>query len=656
MGRKFAGKEKNMQKKSRVRQLVLVNIILLMVFPMLAAFSWGLPELDIPEASVLYDVNGRAIQGLSDQNRISVNLNEISPSFKQAIIAVEDKNFYRHHGVDPAGILRAAWADIKARSIVEGGSTITQQTAKKLFLTDDRTVWRKIKELYYSLLLERKYSKDEILTLYCNTIYFGHGAYGVEVAARTFFAKSAGELTLAEAALLAGLPRWPAHYDPYQNPEAAKERQEVVLTRMLDEGMISLEEKEKAAAQKLNYHESSYISGDAPYFVAQVQEYLSKKYGERTVYQGGLKVYTTLDLDMQRAAAKSYKEGMTGRDADLQAALVAMDTRTGGIRAMIGGRDFNRSNYNRVYSQRQPGSTFKPFMYSLAIDSGYTAASQVMCEPTTYSIPGSKDYTPADYGDNPYHNRLFTLKEALAASDNVVAVRVNSQLGPENAAARAEAFGFPHIDPVLSLPLGSTAVSPLELCAAYSVFANQGLYSEPYSIIKVLDKSGRLLEAHTGSPVRVVDAQNAYIITNMLQGVLEPGGTGAAVKVPGLAAAAKTGTTDERKDAWFVGYTPNTCCAVWVGYDKDRNANLTGSTAAGPIWKGFMEGSISKTGTGDFVRPDGIVVANIDLDTGLLASESCPRTAPMAFRSGTEPQEVCYIHSPWTGLWNGWWR
>ncbi len=644
-----------MPKRFPTKSLVLINIILLIFCPMVLAFTWGLPGLEIPEASILYDINGRPIQGLSDQNRISVSIDEISPAFIQAIIAVEDKNFYQHHGVDIGGILRAAWKNLKAGSVVEGGSTITQQTAKKLFLSDERTVLRKIKELYYSLLLEREYSKDEILALYCNTIYFGHGAYGVEVAARTFFAKNAGDLNQAEAALLAGLPRWPSHYDPYQNPEAAKERQQVVLTRMLDEGMITPEEKQKTAGQKLNYHESSYISGDAPYFVAQVQEYLSDKYGEHMVYQGGLKVYTTLDLDMQRAASKAYNEGMKGKDSEMQAALVALDVKTGQIRAMIGGRDFNRSNYNRIYAQRQPGSTFKPFMYSLALDSGYTAATMSMCEPITYKIAGSPDYTPADYGSEPYHNRLLTIKEAVSVSDNVIAVQVNKQLGPSNVAARAEAFGFKKVEPVLSLPLGSTEVSPLEISAAYAVFANRGVYNEPYALIKVVDKNGRVLESHSSLPKRVVDEENAYLVTHLLQGVLEPGGTGAALKVPGLAAAAKTGTTDERKDAWFVGYTPNTCCAVWVGYDKDRNVNLTGSTAGGPIWKSFMQGSIAKVGGGDFQRPDGVVIVNIDLDTGLVASEACTRTAAMAFRSGTEPKEICYVHSPWAGFWSGWW-
>ncbi|MEN6351711.1 MAG: PBP1A family penicillin-binding protein [Syntrophomonas sp.] len=627
-----------------IKRIIAWGIVIIAVAPLLLAFSWGLPGLDVPEPSVIYDVNGRSIKGLSDENRINIYINEIAPTFQQAIVAVEDKNFYRHHGIDLVGIMRAVVADVKAGSIVEGGSTITQQTAKKLFLNDQRTFSRKIQELYYSFLLEREYSKDEILALYCNTVYFGHGAYGVEVAARTFFSKSASDLTLAESALLAGLPRWPNHYDPYQNPQVAKERQGVVLQRMLEEGMISPAQKQEAIEAPLTYRQSSSRTGDAPYFVAMVQEYLSKKYGERQVYQGGLKVYTSLDLDMQRAADQAYSAGMKSKDEDLQAALVAIDTDTGQIRAMVGGRDYNSSNYNRVYSRRQPGSTFKPFMYSLAMDSGLTPATMLMCEETEYAIPGSPSYRPSDYGDNPYHWRPFTLKEALMISDNTIAVQLNYRLGPQQVALRAEQFGFEHIEPVLSLPLGATEVSPMELCAAYCAFANQGYYCQPYSILKVVDKTGRVLEDNTPKKVKAIEPDNAYIITDMLKGVMQPGGTGAALAVPGLVTAGKTGTTDQRKDAWFVGFTARTCCAVWVGYDRDRNVNLTGSAAAGPIWKGFMQGAIGKVASGDFVRPSNIVELSIDLDTGLVATESCPRTAVMAFKGGSQPQEICYLH------------
>ncbi|HWP97038.1 MAG TPA: PBP1A family penicillin-binding protein [Syntrophomonadaceae bacterium] len=634
-----------MNRHTWLKNIVIAGLLLLCLLPLTLAFSWGLPEMGVPEASVLYDINGKPIKGLAEQNRISVQIDEITPSFRQAIIAVEDKNFYHHHGIDVEGLARALYANLRAGSIVEGGSTITQQTAKKLFLSDEKTIWRKVKELYYAMKLERKYSKDEILALYCNTIYFGHGAYGVEVAARTFFGKSASDLTLAESALLAGLPNWPGHYDPYQNPQAAKDRQAVVLGRMVEEGVITSEQRQQAQQEALNYHPADYITGDAPYFVAMVQDYLSNKYGQQKVYQGGLKVYTTLDLDMQKAANQSYIDGMKDRDPDLQSALVALDTNTGQIRAMIGGRDFNRSNYNRVFANRQPGSTFKPFMYSLAMNSGFTPASMLTCEEIDYPVAGQPDYHPTDYGTEPFHWKPFTLKEAVMLSDNVIAVQVNYQLGPQAVANHAEMFGFPTIQPVLSLPLGSTEVSPLELCAGYSVFANQGVYNQPASVLKVTDSNGLILEENNQVPRRVVDPENAYIITNMLEGVMGPGGTGGGLTVPGVITAGKTGTTEQRKDAWFVGFSPTTCCVVWVGYDKDRNVNLTGSTAAGPIWQGFMKNAPGQTSSGDFIKPDDIVLENICLDSGEVATESCPRTATMAFRSGTQPIDPCYLHS-----------
>ncbi|MDD3269621.1 MAG: PBP1A family penicillin-binding protein [Syntrophomonadaceae bacterium] len=626
------------------KRLILYSLILTL-FIGNCAFSFSMPQVEVPEASVVYDINGQPVKGLGEQNRISINLEEMPDSFIKAIIAVEDKNFYRHYGIDIGGILRAMYINIKAGEVVEGGSTITQQTAKNLFLSNERTFLRKAKELLYALELERKYSKDEILSMYCNTIYFGQGAYGIEVAARTFFAKNAKDLSLAESALLAGLPRWPTQYNPYIYPEAAKKRQAVVLQRMVDEEIITQDEKKKALAQALNYRKGDYIAGEAPYFIAMVKQYLSEKYGERMVYQGGLQVYTTLDLFMQKAANQAFQAGMQDRDPKLQAALVAMDVSNGQIRALIGGRNYGDSTFNRVYSERQPGSTFKPFMYSLALDYGLTPAYQVMCEEVEFKLPTGDVYRPTDYGDEPYHWRKFTLKEAVMKSDNVVAVQVNEYLGPANSARHAEKFGFKNIQPVLSLPLGSSVVKPVDMAAAYSVFANQGIYSNPSYILKVADKNGVVLEESHLYQRKVIGADNAYVITDMLKGVLEPGGTGSQLKnIVGRPAAGKTGTTDQFNDAWFVGYTPKLCCAVWVGYDQNQNVNLTGSVACGPIWANFMHDASIKLAEGDFVKPDNVIKLNICLDSGKVASESCPRQIEMAFIEGTQPEEICPEH------------
>ncbi len=621
-------------------------ILILVTTLLFSGCGADLSQIDVPEASVVYDINGRPIKGLAEENRISIGFEEIPDSFKAAIIAIEDKNFYQHHGVDISGILRAFILNIKAGKITAGGSTITQQTAKNLFLSNERTLIRKTKELFYALELERSLSKDEILTMYCNTIYFGHGAYGVEVAARTFFNKNARDLTAEESALLAGLPNAPSLYDPYINPEQAKVRQGLVLQRMVEEGYISQQDRETIYSRDLEYQQADYVLGEAPYFIAMVRDYLSDKYGERMVYQGGMKIYTTLDLEMQKAANQAYQKGMEAREAEVQAALVALDTSNGQVRALIGGRNFASSTYNRVFSERQPGSTFKPFMYSLAVEWGLTEAYMMKCEPVEFELPNGDTYEPTDYGDEKYHWQEFTLKEALMISDNVIAVRVNDMLGPQHVADHAEKFGFEDIQPILSLPLGSKEVTPLDMAAAYSVFAHQGIYSKPIYILKVVDQYGEVLEENHTTQRQVVSPENAYIVTDMLKGVMEPGGTGANLQATvERTAAGKTGTTDDFNDAWFVGYTPQLCCAVWVGYDQGRNVNLVGSVAAGPIWANFIRDASIGLPDVDFERPAKVNLMNVCLDTGLISSESCPRSIRMAFIEGTEPEEICYYHS-----------
>jgi membrane carboxypeptidase/penicillin-binding protein len=415
---------------------------------------------------------------------------------------------------------------------------------------------------------------------------------------------------------------------------------------MWEEGYITETELEDIADRELQYQRADYVIGEAPYFIAMVRDYVSEKYGERVVYQGGLKIYTTLDLDMQKAANKAYQAGMKEREADVQAALVALDVSNGDIRALIGGRDFALSNYNRVFSERQPGSTFKPFLYSLAMEWGMTQAEQIKCEEVEFKLPTGDTYTPEDYGDDKYHWKEFTLKEALMISDNVIAVRLNHLLGPQYVANHAEKFGFKNIEPILSLPLGSKEVTPLDMAAAYSVFANGGIYSQPRYILKVVDRYGQVLEESDSQQRQVVSPENAYIISDMLKGVLEAGGTGSHLKAQvGRPAAGKTGTTDDYNDAWFVGYTPQLCCAVWVGYDQGRNVNLVGGVGAGPIWANFIREASANLAPRDFIKPDDIILLNVCLDSGQVAVESCPRSKRMAFIEGSEPREICYYHT-----------
>jgi membrane peptidoglycan carboxypeptidase len=469
----------------------------------------------------------------------------------------------------------------------------------------------------------------------------------VELASRTYFAKHAKDLSLAQATVLAGIPQSPNNYDPYVHPEEAKKRQAQVLQRMVEEGMISGAERTAADNETLKYQRGQFADSEAPYFVSMVRDYLREKYGDSMVYQGGLKVYTSLDLDMQKAANKACLNGMKNQNPDLQLALVALDVNTGQIRALVGGRNFNSSSYNRAYANRQPGSTFKPFVYSLAIAQGYTPASTISCEEREFKLDNGDTYKPTDYGDQPYHWRNFTLKEAIMISDNVVAVTLTDQLGVDNATNYAKQFGFPDLKPVLSLPLGSNEVTPVKLAAGYSVFANQGLYNAPSYLLKVVDKDGKVLENNQPQQQRIVSEENAYIITNMLTGVMEPGGTGSALKtLAGRVSAGKTGTTEQKNDAWFVGYTPQLCCAVWVGYDQGKAANLYGGTAAGPIWASFIHDASAKLPEKDFVKPANVDLLNICLDSGLVATEYCPRQSQMAFTQDNEPNEICYLHQP----------
>ncbi|NLV17430.1 MAG: PBP1A family penicillin-binding protein [Syntrophomonadaceae bacterium] len=620
----------------------------LLIVGLIAGFNWGLPTLELGVPSVLYDINGQEITKLNPENIAQADLNEISDYVEKAVIATEDQNFYSHHGLDFKAIARAVWVNLTAGEVKEGGSTITQQTAKNLYLSQERTIWRKLKELVYTLALEKRYSKDEILAMYLNSIYYGQGATGIEAAAQTYFGKSARDLSLAESTILVGIPRRPAYYDPYRYPDHAKTRQKVILKQMVDESMITSEEAEQAEKVPLVYGKSSNLQGDAPYFSQMVADYLVEKYGAPLVFGGGLKVYSTLDLNMQQAAQSAYNAVMMEQKPDLQAALAAVDPATGHIRAMIGGRDFRTAPFNRaVDSKRQPGSAFKPFLYSKALEMGFTEADMLMCEPVTFTQKGTSDYTPRDYGDEGYHYRSFTLKEAIMVSDNVVSVRLNEAIGPENTAEHARRFGFEGpIKPYLSLALGTSEVSPLEMASAYGVFANQGRLMPPLAVIKVLNDDGTVLESNQVQAQTAVSAENAYIVTDMLMGVMQSGGTGSHLAGQvGRTSAGKTGTTQEYRDAWFVGYTPELSCAVWVGYDSPtQSVGAPGGRISGPIWSRFMHQALADYPSREFSAPENITRINMCLDSGMIATENCPRSLSGAFISGTEPQDLCIEH------------
>ncbi|MBO8138556.1 MAG: PBP1A family penicillin-binding protein, partial [Desulfotomaculum sp.] len=588
----------------------------------------ALPEPKLPAASRLLDSSGKIITTVGNYNRIPVDMKEISPYMKQAVIAAEDARFYEHFGVDPIGLARAVYHNLRAKKLVEGGSTITQQLAKNLYLNHERTLIRKVKEMYYALLLERYYTKDEILSKYLNTVYFGQGCYGVEAAAQKFFDKHAKDLTLTESAMLAGFVKAPSLYSNPENFEKARQRQQYVLKRMLETKYINAAELEKTKEEKIKILPASQPFVRAGYFVAEVVKQLERVVpgGQQALYTGGFQIYTTLNFDMQKAAENAVQRGLKNKDSQLQVALVAVNHQNGHVLAMVGGRDYNQSQYNRTLALRQPGSAFKPIVYAAALERGYTAASTIFCGPVEYSKPGrSKPYKPTDY-EGSYHYRHFTLKEALKISDNVVAVKLNVLVGPRSVADLARRLGIKSsLTPAESLALGSSEVSPLELASAYGAFANGGILVEPIYFTKVVDRDGKVLVSKHSKLSRVLDEKHAYIMTDMLKTVLEEGGTGSFLRIR-TPAAGKTGTTDNYRDAWFVGYTPNLSAAVFVGYDeyeKEGSQQKVGSggAVAGPIWQDFINTAVQEQEMiKEFEVPKGIIFRDICTRDGLLAS------------------------------------
>ncbi|MFZ5599719.1 MAG: transglycosylase domain-containing protein [Bacillota bacterium] len=600
----------------------------------------------IPMPSKIVDANNKLITTVSQVNTVPIELDEIAQSMQQAIVAIEDERFYQHRGIDFRGLARAAYQNLRSGGIVQGGSTLTQQLAKNLYLGPERTLGRKAKELYYTIQLERTYTKKEILNLYLNHVYFGQGAYGVEAAARTYFDKPAKELTLAESAMLAGLPRAPSYYAPTTNLKGAKERQKIVLNRMVELGMISTADREEALAEHIEPKAKTEAFQQAPYYVAEIIKYIKNKYpnGMEMLYSSGLTIQTTLDLDVQRSAEKALEQGLAKVNPDINGALVAVDPTNGYIKAMVGGRNWQRSQFNRALAKTQPGSAFKPFLYTAAIDSGYTAASAIFCEPVTYQQKGAEPYTPKDHKVG-YHYRPFILKQALAISDNVISVRLADAIGPGAIIRYAKAMGIESpLRPFLSLALGTSEVTPLEMAAAFGPLANQGIRAKPFYIIKVTNSTGDVLEEHRPQLAKVIDEKVAYIVTDMLKAAVQPGGTAAQLSwMVNRPVAGKTGTTEDYTNAWFVGYSRDLVASVYVGYDdKQKRVGLTGGDIAAPIWGQFIEEALKGTEAADFTVPEGVVQEEVCTTDGLKASALSSGTMSAYFIQGTEPKIPCF--------------
>lgn len=614
-----------------------------------------LPDPKISQGSKIYDIHGKVIATIFKEKRTAVPLKEIPEITRQAVISVEDNGFYKHHGLSFTGIARAIWADLRSGDIVQGGSTISQQTAKSLFLTNDRTWDRKFIELLYTVQLERKYTKDEILGMYLNEIYFGAGAYGIEEAAQTYFGKSVRDLNLAESAMLAGLPKAPSKWSPFDNWAAAKKRQKVVLNSMVKTGVVKQSEADKAFNSELTLNTSRKKSSQAPYFVNEVIKYISERYenGANLLLTGGLRIDTTLDLKAQKAAQDSFDKHLKYIDPKLEGALVAIDPNTGYILAMVGGRNYATSQFNRAtQAKRQPGSAFKPFVYTTAIEQGMTPATVITCDPVEFNTSRGI-YKPTDFAQQPYHNKPFTLKEALAISDNIVAVKLSEKVGPQNIVTYAQRMGITsQLKPYISLALGTSEVTPLEMATAYAPLSNGGFGVKPILIKQITDSNGHVLEKNTPTKTRVLDPRTAYIITDMLKGVTQPGGTASVVgQVLHRPVAGKTGTTQNYADAWFVGYTPGLVAATYLGYDTNRKSvGSTGGKLAAPLWADFASEALKETPTRDFSIPAGVVEKTVCADTGLLATAFSDKTLTAYFVNGTEPTQNCPIHSGWPGV------
>ena len=747
----------------KITLLVLGVLTVLAVGSSVGAFwylSQDLPSLDSLQeyqpslVSRVYSDDRQVIGQYYIERRLLTPLADIPQSLTQAVIAVEDARFFEHPGLDVIGILRATWTNLRRGGRIEGASTITQQLARSLFLSPERTFLRKFKELILAYKIEVILSKEQILEMYLNQIYFGQGAYGVAAASQTYFGKDPGALNLAESALLAGLPKSPNNYSPYKYPERAKKRQEHVLARMEEAGFITAAELQEAVAQPLAFRRpgSEQI---APYFIENVRQHLVAKYGETMVYKGGLEVFTTLNVEMQKAAERAIQNGLrqldkrqgwrgpldhkdlttlidkatpvpaaTPQEGDLlqgvvtkvgkdhvlvlvgstegrlafddmawarrrlkgrdltkdvtvlpspkqvlkpgdvievavkkvgrdgvqlrleqtpvvEGALVAIDPRIGAIRAMVGGYDFGRSEYNRaVIAHRQAGSAFKPIIYATALNQGSSPSTVVVDAPVVYEEEDSeKIWKPENY-----EKRFFgvvSLREALIHSRNLATVRLLERVGIRPVVEFSKSIGITSpLNPDLSLALGSSSVGLLELTSAYGVFANQGIRLDPYSIATVQDINGQTLEQTLFQPRQVLSKETAYLITNMLEDVIQRG-TGQMAKSLGRPIAGKTGTTNDYTDAWFIGYTPNLAVGIWVGFDDIRTLGETesGAHAALPIWIEFMKEALKQLPVMPFEIPDDIQFVRVDPQTGLLASDQGDHAVVELFSKGTEPTQ-----------------
>lgn len=632
---------------SSLLALLIIGIIALCIM-YLYLRTQALPVAYVPQTSQIYDMNGELIDSFhAGQNRQVIDLDQISPYAVNAALAIEDRRFYRHFGFDLRGLARAVYVNIEHMGKVQGASSITQQLARNLYLTHERTWTRKLKEAMYTVQLEMQYSKDEILAQYLNQIYYGHATYGIQAAAQVYFDKDALDLTLAESALLAGVPKGPKYYSPYMDMENAKKRQYLVLQAMVSQNMITPQEADAAYGEPFELMPlRENQTSEAPYFrdVVRQQAMQLLQMDEDEFNQGGYLIHTTLDLRAQHIAEETIQRHMG--DKELQVALVSIDPRNGYVKALVGGSNYAENQYNRVFAtSRQPGSSFKPIVYLTALkDPSFTAVTQFKSEPTVFTYDeGRESYMPNNFG-NRYSHDFIDLREAIRKSDNIFAVNTIMQTSPEAVIEMARKLGIQsHMNPVPSLALGTYPVSPFEMARAYATIANQGVSVEPRFITHITNGSGKILYESELQQVQVINPAHTYVLTSLLEGVFDPGGTAnrvaSTIKRP---VAGKTGTTNA--DAWMVGFTPELSTAVWIGYDRDKNISSVESMLATPIFAEFTERTLEPIPPKLFTVPEDVVSLYINPESGKLATANCPDMRLEHFVIGSEPKEYCGDH------------
>lgn len=632
------------------------------------------------QAAKVYAADGRLISDFGLERRTVLRLEEMAPALKAAFVAVEDKRFYEHSGIDYRRFFGAALAT--ALGWVQGASTIAMQLARNVWqeqLPSTRSVRRKIREMQVALELERTYSKDRILELYLNQIYLGPGWYGVESASQRYFGKSARSLNTAEAALLAAVANHPGRYDPRRYPERAVRRRNVVLNLMRDQGYISAEETERSKAYPLILSSRQAYSEAAPYFVEWIRQQLDARFGS-ALYERGYRVYTSLDLDMQHAAERALEEQLQAIEAEeygpynhvtyeeylegaadgfdgtekpyLQGSLVTLDARTGYVLALVGGRDFNDSKFNRVtQARRQPGSSFKPFVYAAAVRAGLPPSFIIDDHPISLSQPGdTMPWEPQNFEDN--FRGPMTLRDGLRRSRNLVAIRLGLRLGVRAVIGEAVRFGIStRLPRVPSLFIGSATVIPLEMAAAFTAFATLGKRAAPVGILRVEDEKGNIVWEPQTRIDSVMDRDRMWLVTSMLRDVVESGTGLRGVRGEGFThpAGGKTGTTNDGVDVWYLGYTSELVTGIWIGLDSPQRikTNSAGSILAAPIWGRYMKEVYERRpAPPDWERPELLITREVDNTTGYLATEFCPPESRYFewYMPGTEPTEPCPVH------------